>query len=195
MCKLPEVFIEDPRHVYPEMKRPSDEAYAQVIATTGKQACDTIIIDKKRKVLWLSYRLVHTQKDRWWNFGGSLKAREDYAFVAKRTFERDTGLNLPEERFQFVRPHRIWSATRAEIPHDAGEDCLVWQFALDLTEEERSRVQPNAERYRGLREFTRNDLAADPRLLPQLRFYDAVFGWRARFKRAVMRFLNFVLGE
>ena len=195
LCKLPEVFVEDPHHIYPEIKRPSDEAYAAVMARAAKQAADTIIVDRKRKKIVLSYRLVYTMKDRFWNFGGSIDAREPYPEAARRTFARDAGLDLPTERFIYVRQHRVFSAIRGEIPQNAGEDCLTFQFAVHLTDEEISRLKPGAGRYSGLRGFSREDLAADRRLAPQLKFYDAVFGWRARIKRAVMRFLDWLLPE
>ncbi|MDP3740712.1 MAG: hypothetical protein Q8R08_00070 [bacterium] len=173
---LPVVYVEDPKHVYPERVFPTAQEYARVSPRFPKIAPDTIIIDRKDNTLYLAQRIVQTMKG-WWNFGGSLLAREDLVAGARRTFLRDAGLDLPEVRFEFIMIQRIISAIRQEEPQEAGEDCFVFQFAVELTAEERERVVLAPTRYDpqiGLRAFDREGLVREARP-PMVRFYDQVF--------------------
>lgn len=175
---LPRVYVENPEH---RMVRVClDEAtYAEAITTFVIVCTDACIVNRARRTLWLARRAVKPMKGIWW-IGGRRFAGEKPAESMYRCFKRETGLDLPGNRFQFVLIAEYLWKDRQQEPQDEGSHNLAHTFAVELDAAELAQARTGLERGEydrdfGLQEFTREQLVMAGAHSVIIDFYDAVF--------------------
>ena len=155
------VYIEGPEREHPrvflEPRRYEDAMRSFVIVCT-----DAVIIDRAHRKIHLAHRNVKPMPG-WWVIGGRQFAFETSEASVRRCFKRETKLDLPEDRFEYVRHNwYVWNE-REQAPQDVGSHNVAFTYAIELSAEERSFAWANLhpEEYditRGLRAFGRDDL-------------------------------------
>ncbi len=160
--------------------RLSDEVYAASSATYVLVCVEILLVNLAERLIYLPWRKRKPCVG-WWYLGGRMKRGESEHETAKRVLEREAGLVLDSDRFQYIRCHRLIAADREEIPQDAGADYLSFQFVVDITPAElieagRRLDGDEFDRTRGLRSFAREDLTP-PEIHHSIRrlYYDAFF--------------------
>lgn len=177
MLKKPKRYKEDPTHTMPRQFL-SDEVYAQAIATLVFCTTDAVIVDRMKKTIWLAKRRAKPMQGWWW-IGGRILAGEPEEVAIVRNFKRETGLDLPAERFQFVLLQRYQWKDRAQEPQKIGSDCLSYVHVVDLSRNELAQVsrQLDEKEYLdvGLTEFTREQLVEEDVHEAIIDLYDEIF--------------------
>ena len=100
--------------------------------------------------------------------------------IWRRNFKRETGLDLPSERFVFVTMTEYLWQDREQEPQGNGTQTLCHQFVIELTEEELgiARNGLEAREYEpgyGLQEFNRDRLVQEAVHPVIIDVYDTVF--------------------
>lgn len=144
---IPEVktFVEDPTKKF-SSKFLSNEAYSEAIEAFIIVCGDTMITDEEGTV-YLARRKAKPAKGLLWYIGGRLRRGLDANVAMSMNFKRETGLVIPPERFKFVAMYRYLLSDREQEPQDAGTDSLAYQFILQLTKEEISKIKLDANEY------------------------------------------------
>ena len=128
------LYIEDPKHQRPK-RFLDEETYAAAIEAFVIVSTDVVIINPHKRIIYLTRRCIKPMKG-WWIIGGRMFAGEMPEESMQRCFQRETSLNLSQERFQLVRFNRnIWKDRKQE-PQEMGIDFLTYLFSVELTSEE-----------------------------------------------------------
>ena len=157
----------------------SDIEYEQAIRALVVVCTDVSIIDRDERKLYLAMRRARPASG-WWYIGGRAFAGETELESMLRCFQRETGMKVAVERFQFISMNRYQWKDRAQEPVNIGCDSLCYTYALELSAEERLKVAKSLDQNEytheiGLRGFTRAELISE-NVLPQIiDFYDMVF--------------------
>lgn len=122
--------------------RMDDAAYAAMLDHTIIACTDAVILDPSRRGFWLARRVVDPMKGLWWIGGRRMKGETPHEGMS-RTFKRETGLDLPPERFHFRTVVEYLWASRVQEPHANGSHNLVHQFTVELSHAGRTRVASN----------------------------------------------------
>ncbi|MFA4845813.1 MAG: NUDIX domain-containing protein [Patescibacteria group bacterium] len=143
-------------------------------------ACvDVAIVNRARRTLLLCRRRVRPMRGLW-VIGGRRRKGETPITAMCRSFQRETGLELPEERFVFVMITEYLWQDRQQKPVDHGSHNLAHQFVIELTDTELASAAEHLDpvefdRFHGIQEFTRGRLVEE-RVHPAiLQIYDTVF--------------------
>lgn len=175
---MPKLYVEDPRHQM-QPTYLSDDAYAQAISSFIIVCTDVLIINTAQQTIALARRAVLPMRGLWY-IGGRRRAGERAEASMRRCFQRETGFDLPEDRFQFLGTAEYLWKNRAQEPSNAGSHNLSYQFTVELNGHERSLVTTHLDPREydvafGLRDFTRADLVTANVHPVILDWYDAVF--------------------
>jgi hypothetical protein len=175
----PRLFVEDPFHQMEQGEFLPLELHRRVLDSRINVCADIVIIDRAEKKFYLLARILKPAPWLWW-IGGGVRAGQNENDAAAQIFKRETGLDLPRERFQFVEMHRMLWAERQEEPQENGRDDLAYMFALELHEDERRVAAAGLEngeydRGRGLHGFTRPELISERVHALILETYDVIF--------------------
>jgi len=79
----------------------------------------------------------------WWWTGGRMLVGEYEEESANRCFKRETSLDLPTERFNFISLNRLWWKLRKELPETLGCDDLTYCFTVELSKSELETASSN----------------------------------------------------
>lgn len=140
----------------------SDAAYKKVLDNTIFVCTDVVIVNTEKRVVYLAKRIVNPMRGIFW-IGGRRKKGETPLEGIQHNFERETGLDLPADRFKFVTiVEYIWQI-REQKPQENGSQNVAHQFMIELTDEELDIVSQNLSTSEydseyGLQEFNRDRL-------------------------------------
>lgn len=157
----------------------SDAAYLEVLDNTIIVCTDTIIVNHRRRTVYLAKRATKPMKGLWWIGGRRNKAEAPLEGI-RRNFKRETGLDLPGRRFKFVTiTEYIWT-DREQSPQEKGSHNLCHQFAVELNDSELATARQGLEKREydrefGLKEFDRAALVAAGVHPVILEVYDLIF--------------------
>lgn len=172
-------FIQEPGA---EVKPPflSDQAYAEARQCLPFVAVDAVIYDMGQKAIYLAWRRA-TPAQGWWVLGGGVKNGQSPVQAMAKRFNRETSLELPEERFNFLeRGFNMTQWTRQEQISN-----LHIPFSVELTDDERGIVSGNLDpneydQSKGLEAFSLEALLLavhEGSGYPQtVLYYDCIFG-------------------
>lgn len=146
-------------------KHLANDTYADVLDTIVVACVDILVITSGSKVL-LGRRARHPQKD-WWLFGGRMRTGEHLTASASRLVRDELSLEIKDHaRFRYLTTFAAAWKYRAHEPESNGTHTLSTVFALEITEDERSRLAHNEE-YDLLLEYECNEVSNG-------RFHEAV---------------------
>lgn len=161
-----------------EQKFLPDEVYAQALESFVVVCTDVVPINRSRRTIYLARRAVKPMQGWWW-IGGRMFAGEHEQESVKRCFRRETSLDLPSERFEYVAMYRYWWKDRKQEPQDKGADDLSYTFVVELTSEELRKVSHKLDKKEyaqgGLQEFDRERLSIENVHPAILDLYNRVF--------------------
>jgi ADP-ribose pyrophosphatase YjhB (NUDIX family) len=140
---------------------------------------DIIPINRERKTIYLTRRAVKPMQGWWW-IGGRMFPGECEEDSARRCLKRETSLDFPPERFQFVDMCRHLCKDRQQEPQDKGLDNLCYTYVVELSPEELAQASQNLnekeyEQGVGLQEFDQKRLAREGVRPAILDLYDEIF--------------------
>lgn len=178
------LYRQDPDHHMPRAFV-SDAAYAEAVAGMVIVCADVVIVDREAQTFYLTTRRHLPMAGLWW-IGGRVRAGEAEIDAIMRNFARETGLDLPADRFTSTPlvTRYMWSE-REQEPQNLGSDNLCYNFTVTLTAHELVYViaHLDPEEYdadAGLQVFGRaqlESLLAEGRLHPVIwKMYQQVFG-------------------
>lgn len=167
--------------VRPEMRGGfMDEAtYTAVVDNTIIVCTDAVIINRRRCTFLLAKRAVRPMKGLWW-IGGRRQKGELPIEAMCRNFRRETGLDLPRDRFSFVTVTEYLWQDREQVPQEKGSHNIAHQFMVELTGDEFIIAQGHLDKKEyeighGLKEFDWDQLV-DAEVHPMiLDLYDMIF--------------------
>jgi len=157
-----------------------DEAYPVVVDHTIIPFTDVLVVDYKSRTCYLAMRAIKPMKGIW-EIGGGRRKGEKPVEAMRRNFKRETGLDLPEERFQFVfHADHVWQ-DREEEPQDKGKHYAGHHFVVELSSEELAAARASMEKREydrefGLQEYTRERMVAENVHPALLHLFDMVMG-------------------
>lgn len=176
MAEKPELFVENPSHRIPRLYLSKDE-YGRAGQRFIGVCVDAIVINRERRSFYLVKRVIKPAKTLWW-LGGGIFPGEPESEGVRRLFREDTGLELPEHRFEYVAMVRCVWQDREQDPQEYGVDHLSYVHIVELTDAELAQVKLNPREYDvsfGLQEFNRGQLIGAQVYPPIIRFFDRVF--------------------
>lgn len=143
----------------------TDSAYTELIKNAIVVCSDCIIINRERKTLYLVKRIAKPMQGLWF-IGGRRRKGETPVEGMRRCFERETGIDVTPERFQFVTiTEYIWQDCQQK-PQEMGSHTMNHQFVVELTDDEILTISNNLHPKEydpafGLQEFDRDAIYAD----------------------------------
>ena len=157
----------------------SDVVYTEVMDHTIVACADAVIVDRSQKIFYLAKRISLPWRGVWC-IGGRRRKGETPLESVKHNFQRETGLELAEERFSFVTITEYIFQERAQEPRNKGSHTTCHQFWVELTSGELERVERglDKEEYEqefGLQKYDRQRLVEEEVCPPILLFYDLIF--------------------
>lgn len=116
--------------------RLEDEEYGRGLQCFVPNCTDIVPIDSVRKTFYLARR---TSKPMigWWWIGGKMWPDQTKEEAAAANFKRETGLELPEDRFTLVANLDYCWKDRSQAPEEIGCHMSGYTFTVELTVEER----------------------------------------------------------
>lgn len=167
--------------VRPEMRGGfmDEVVYTAAIENMVIVCTDTVIVNKRRETFYLAKRSVRPMAGLWW-IGGRRNKGETPSGGMRRNFRRETGLDLPASRFEFVAMTEYLWQDRAQEPVEKGSHNLAHTFAVELSAEELETARDELETREydstfGLQEFDRDRLIAEDVHPVILDVYDTIF--------------------
>ena len=112
-----------------------DDEYGRALDCFVKGCADILLTDEKGMML-MGKRKVHPQPD-WWVLGGRMKAGDTPEEAAGRNCKRETGVDIPPERWSFVCCHTMLWQFRKQAPEGNGTADFGVIMTAVVTEEER----------------------------------------------------------
>jgi ADP-ribose pyrophosphatase YjhB (NUDIX family) len=157
----------------------SDEDYSRALQTFVFATTDIVPVEKGGKTIYLAQRKAKPMSGLWW-IGGRMQMSETKEEAAVRNFQRETGLVLDPQRFEFVAVVDTRMKDRAHAPQELGCHSLNYTFTVELTPEEIAFVTEHLDeneyhREFGLRPFNRERLVSEGAPSIILEFYDQLF--------------------
>ena len=147
-----------------------DDEYGRALDCFVKGCADILLTDEKGMML-MGKRKVHPQPD-WWVLGGRMKAGDTPEEAAGRNCKRETGVDIPPERWSFVCCHTMLWQFRKQAPEGNGTADFGVIMTAVVTEEERAKMTMCSEEYEEFGWFVPEDLLkpeCDIKLHPVLR--------------------------
>lgn len=175
------VYRENLDHKFPSVFL-SDEDYGKAISRFPRLCADVILMNSARQVIYLTRRKLGHPSGWWW-IGGSLNLGELEIEAAKRNFKRETSLDFPLWRFDFMRYNIYFWADRDYEPKDFGSDDRAFTFFVEASDEEIASAHLDLLEYEegvGLQAFDRQRILTEPGFNPLARqivldMYDEIF--------------------
>ena len=175
---LPKLYVEDPTH---RMERTflNEETYEQAMRAMIIVCTDTVIMNRKRKTIYLAKRAIKPMQGLWW-IGGRRLTGENALSSVHRCFRRETGLDLHAMRFALVDIAEYLWQDRQQQPQNVGSHNLCHTFAVELNNTELKQAKSGLEKQEyesgfGLKEFGRYDLVQNEVHQVILDVYDKIF--------------------
>lgn len=128
------LYIEDTNHTMPK-KVLDEKIYAAAIESMVVACTDAVIVNAKKKTVYLGWRVAKPMQG-WWIIGGRMFAGENQLDSIARCFERETSVAVDKNRFVLRCVNRYMWKDRQQIPQDIGEDNLAYTFSVELTPDE-----------------------------------------------------------
>ena len=171
-------YTEDGYQSIPSV-RLSDEEYGRGLQCFVPVCTDIAIIDRKTQTIYLAKRKTKPMPDWWW-IGGRMEPHETKEEAAVRSFERETGLKLPQNRFQLATIFDYRYKDRAQTPQEIGCHTLGYTFVVELEPAELAFASSHLERHEyepsaGLSPFNREQLIEKNVFPAILDLFDHVF--------------------
>lgn len=172
------LYKEDPSHRMPKTHLTA-EVYAAAIGSFVIVCVDAIVVNRNRRTVFLTKRRIKPMQGLW-IIGGRMQAGELWTDAIRRKFRQEAWLDIPAERFEFLRINQYQWKDRRQEPQDTGSDNLALTFAVELTDAEIAGVSEglDPDEYEpdfGLREFDRPCLVAAGAHPAILDLYDQLF--------------------
>ncbi|MDP3764314.1 MAG: NUDIX domain-containing protein [bacterium] len=171
-------YTEDGYQPIPSVRLTDDE-YSRGLQCFVPACTDVVPIDTNRKVIYLAKR-VSIPMTGWWWIGGGMMPHETKEEAVARNFQRETKLELPQDRFELIAVFDYRWKDRAQLPQEIGCHMLGYTFTIELTVAELGSVYANLEdrEYKentGLFAFDRERLVSEKVFPSILDLYDRVF--------------------
>lgn len=172
----------------------SDDEYGRGLQCFVPACTDIVPIDVERKIIYLARRVAKPMTGWWW-FGGRMTPHETKEEAAVRNFKRETGLELPQNRFTLAAIFDYRWKDRAQPPQEIGCHMLVYTFTVELTAAELAFVSANLEKEEyekgaGLFAFDREQLVGEKVFPAILDLYDYVFSTREEVECAPLKLVS-----
>lgn len=173
----PRVYIEDASFRMKTERLP-DDLYAQAISSLIVVCADVLFVNRARKTVFLAHRIAKPMIGLWL-IGGRMQAGAQADAEMSKLVQRETSLDIPAERFEFLAMHRYYFKDRKQTPQDKGTDTLAYTFLAELTTEELkvagAHLDPEEYETSGFEECNREALISADVNLAILDLYDSVF--------------------
>jgi hypothetical protein len=176
---MPKRYVEDgTRKLNNSSFLPAD-VYNQCIRAMVVVCADTILVNRDHRTIYLAKRTA-LPWNHWWIIGGRVAVGETEIEAVRRTFHRETSLDIPEQRFYFLRMNRYWWKNREQAPRDVMTDALAYTFILEPFPQEIEIISLHLEAREydpsvGLVEFSRSNLVIEGVHECILDMYDQIF--------------------
>lgn len=131
-----------------------DTTYGEVLDSVVFGCADMSLIDEAGRISVVTRVREPQASD--WCIGGRMIPGDAPAASAARNLKRETGLELPTDRFHYIGTYSTCWATRAQPPEGHGCHGLIMHFAVPVSKEEIARIRLDPGEYQ-----------------PTIRFYDA----------------------
>ena len=155
----------------------SEECYKEAVGGFILVTADIIIINREKKSILLGKRTQNPVKGEWWFMGGRRQAGAWQMEAVAKNFRKETGLEMPRDRFQFLTQVEWFFARREQEPQDAGSHNLLFLYTIDLADEEIATIKLEGAGFdheAGLQVFDRDRVNAECR--PEIRWlYGLIF--------------------
>lgn len=145
-----------------------DAEYARALDCFVKGCADVLIQDESTGQVLIGRRAYHPQPD-WWYIGGRMQAGFTPEQQARRNVRRETGLDLPPDRFSPLCVMSMLWQWRRQAPADNGTADVAVVCLCRVKAEERARVKLDAQEYRGSMWLAPAELAGGEGYHPCLR--------------------------
>jgi len=149
--------------IFPQFTNP--ELLSLAMNTMILVCSDVVIIDSATKSFYLANRTRRPAVGLY-IIGGKRHAGETPKEGMRRKFKDETGLDVPEERFEFVTLQEFIWEDRAQPPYTPCH-VLSFTYKIELSDEELAQINLQEGEYNsklGLKKFNREELyAAKPR--------------------------------
>lgn len=109
---------------------------------------DVVVVSPDGRIL-LARRSIQPLLGEWWVIGGKRNPGESQVESAERHFRRDTKLELPAARFNFIGAYSTVFAVRNEPPYENGSHTDNFTFAVLLTAPEIAAIKLDPREYEG----------------------------------------------
>ncbi|HLG66065.1 MAG TPA: NUDIX domain-containing protein [Ktedonosporobacter sp.] len=121
----------------------SDSTYAEALDALVICCADAAILHQG---LWLIAKRAWQPQPDWWVIGGRMRKGELIEQALRRNLRRELHLDIPEDRLRSIIGYYnlIWD-TRAQEPTTNGCQMFSITTAVQLTDEEKARIQLNEE--------------------------------------------------
>lgn len=175
------LYKEKPALVFKPGRIDDNVQYAKALEAFIVVATDCLMINRRRRTAHLAWRRARPMPNQWWFIGGRMLPGEAENVAMSRRFERETRMAIDPTRFQLLSfMGRYLMKDRQQEPQDTPCDSLAFIFALDVSDEEISRIHRNLDSSEyesglGLQEFTRDQLVAAGVFCSIIDAYDAAF--------------------
>ncbi|KAI8471757.1 MAG: hypothetical protein J3K34DRAFT_520281 [Monoraphidium minutum] len=123
-----------------------DEEYGRALDALVKACADVLMRDTETGEILIMRRIVHPQPD-WWFVGGRMKAGDTPLAAAAKNVKRETGLELPPERFTPLCTMSMLWQKRKQEPADNGTADISVVFLVGVTPQERAALAMDGAEY------------------------------------------------
>ncbi len=160
--------------------RLSDDEYARALQCFVPACIDVVPVDIDKKMFYLARR-VSKPIIGWWWIGGRMAPHETKEEAAVRNFQRETGLEISQNRFKLAAVLDYRWKERAQSPQETGCHMLGYTFSVELTVSELASISGNLneneyEKGTGFFAFDRKRLIKEDVFPSILDLYDYLFG-------------------
>ncbi len=111
-------YIENGFNPIPELRLPDDE-YSRALQRFVPLCTDIVFADRRSRAIALVTRRQMPRVGLWW-FGGAMLPNHTLQASAAANLKRETTLDLPEDRFEYVDLVTVQWKDRAQHPQDMG---------------------------------------------------------------------------
>lgn len=145
-----------------------DEEYGRALDCFVKGCADALLQDEETGELLLLQRTSHPQPD-WWYLGGRMRAGDTPLQAIVKNTRRETGLDLPPDRFdQVCTVSMLWQKRKQE-PEDNGTADISVVFVARVTPSERAAVTVDSREHRAVKWVAPEEVLGGEHYHPALR--------------------------
>lgn len=160
--------------------RLSDDEYGRGLQCFVPACTDIVPINVDRQIIYLARRASKPMTGWWW-IGGRMAPCETKEEAVARNFKRETGLELPQNRFKLMAIFDYRCKDRNQSPQEVGCHMLGYTFTVELAAMELTSIsvdldeQKEYEKGTSLFAFDRERLVREGVFPSILDLYDHVF--------------------